>query len=151
MPLYIGDYKRDTAHLSVAEHGAYLLLIMHYWDRGPLPNDPSVLAKIVGVSRQQWVHMSPNILAYFELSIGKQLLRHNRIDKELAKAEIITAKRQLAGARGGFASRGKTNQERNYFKAFAKQTGDQSQSPSKILSLRNREASRDKGTTEEER
>jgi uncharacterized protein YdaU (DUF1376 family) len=37
MPLYVGDYIADTAHLSCAESGAYLHLIMHYWRAGSLP------------------------------------------------------------------------------------------------------------------
>ncbi len=36
---YIGDYQRDTAHLSIAEHGAYALMLQHYYaTEKPLPS-----------------------------------------------------------------------------------------------------------------
>lgn len=44
---YWGDYVADTAHLSLAEHGAYLLLMAHYYrTRKPLPADESTLHRV---------------------------------------------------------------------------------------------------------
>ncbi|MCS6828337.1 MAG: YdaU family protein [Caldilinea sp.] len=47
MPLYTGDYLRDTRHLTPQKHGIYLLFLMHCWDqKGPLPTDENELAGI---------------------------------------------------------------------------------------------------------
>jgi uncharacterized protein YdaU (DUF1376 family) len=151
MPLYIGDYKRDTAHLSTLEHGAYFLLIMHYWEKGPLPNDDIRLARIAGVSLKQWSSLREGVISFFVEANAKQLLRHKRIDDELVKAENISQKRALAGAKGGFANRGKTNPERNYLKAFAKQRDDQSQSHSNLTSIAEAARVARKRSFEEER
>ena len=35
-PLYPGDYARDTQQLSLLEHGAYRLLMDHYYSTGSL-------------------------------------------------------------------------------------------------------------------
>jgi uncharacterized protein YdaU (DUF1376 family) len=81
MPLYVADYLADTAHLSAAEHGAYLLLIMHYWTKGKLPADEDAIRRITRLSNHQWTK-SRDVLA----SLFLDGWRHKRIDEELAKS-----------------------------------------------------------------
>src|SRR5258706_4168215 len=100
MPLYIDDYLADTRHLTTLQHGAYLLLIMHYWARGSLPADDKQLALISSLTIQSWVrHAKPAIAPFFKNLDGRW--RHKRIDKELAKREELAIKRAVFGSRGG--------------------------------------------------
>lgn len=86
MPMFWGDYLRDTGHLSTTEHGAYLLFIGHYWSSGgPLPDDDAQLARIAKIgSVAKWRKMRPTIAALFK--VGDGVWRHKRIDEELAAA-----------------------------------------------------------------
>lgn len=91
MPLFVADYLADTAHLTPAQHGAYLLLIMNYWQRGgPLPNDDVRLARIVRMSKRDWAHNRNDILEFFHEQ--DNLLHHVRIDSELSRVEAKSLK-----------------------------------------------------------
>jgi hypothetical protein len=47
MALYVGDYQRDTKHLSCCEHGIYLQLLMHCWStKSPLPVEDRLICTI---------------------------------------------------------------------------------------------------------
>jgi uncharacterized protein YdaU (DUF1376 family) len=91
MPFYIADYRKDTAHLSTVQHGAYLLLIMHYWATGGLPNDDEQLSRIACLSVSKWKRIRPIIESFFD-----QGWQHKRINQELAKAADISNKRKIA-------------------------------------------------------
>jgi uncharacterized protein YdaU (DUF1376 family) len=94
MPLYVGDYLADTMHLTNGEHGAYLLLIMHYWRHGPLPDDDRALAAIARADAREWARIKASIRGFFLPQDGT--LRHKRIDAELSKAKAVSSKRALA-------------------------------------------------------
>jgi uncharacterized protein YdaU (DUF1376 family) len=96
MPLYIADYMADAAHLSTLEHGAYLLLIMTYWQRGrALPNSDERLANVARMSNEQWLAIKSVIKDFFT-DDGDNWI-HKRIDAELAHFRDKSAKASKAG------------------------------------------------------
>lgn len=100
MPLYWGDYLRDTMHLRTEGHGAYLLLIGAYWTSGmPLPDDDEHLAAVSRLDTKAWKRLRPTLERFFDVSDG--VWRHGRIDKELEKANAISEARRAAGRQGG--------------------------------------------------
>ena len=94
MPLYVDRYLADTAYLPTIAHGAYLLLIMNYWQRGkPLPASDRKLASIARLTDVEWASIRDDIAAYFIEEDGEW--RHTKIDTELRRAaqKIEAAKR----------------------------------------------------------
>ena len=96
MPLYISDYLADAAHLSTIEHGAYLLLIMTYWQRGePLPNDDKRLARIARMTPDEWADARDTVAEFF---IEKDTVwTHKRIDAELKHVAERSKRAKNAG------------------------------------------------------
>lgn len=81
MPLYVADYLADTLRLTTLEHGAYLLLIMDYWRNGCLPDDDRKLARIAGLTADEWTDIRENLADLFLPG-----WKHKRVDAELQKA-----------------------------------------------------------------
>jgi len=98
MPLYIADYLADTAHLSAAEHGAYLLLIMHYFRNGELPKDDKKLQRISRMTAREWEASRETIAAFFDAD-----WKHKRIENEIDKSLRKSHARATSGSRGGHA------------------------------------------------
>lgn len=96
MKMYWGDYFADTRHLSTVEHGAYLLMIAHYWRTGvPLPDDDLQLQRITGLRGNIWKEKKPILARFFRIADG--LWHHKRIDAELKKSTENYEKKVLAG------------------------------------------------------
>lgn len=98
MPLYIGDYLKDTQDLSRAEHGTYLLVMMAYWSDGEsLPDHKfrSICGKEFG-----------RVSHFFSLESGRW--HHKRIDEELEKARNRMAASKLKSRLGVLARRRKS-------------------------------------------
>jgi uncharacterized protein YdaU (DUF1376 family) len=99
MPLYIGDYLRDTSRLTTVGHGAYLLLLMDYWVNGsPLPDDDDQLAAVARMPLKEWKRLRPTVQQFFSVADG--IWRHKRVDAELLRKSVISATRSAAGKDG---------------------------------------------------
>ena len=110
MPLYVADYIADTRHLTGAEHGAYLHLMMHYWANGGLPVEDFRLQAIACMDAEQWQRSRPTIASFFD-----ENWKHKRIDEELEKALSISKSRKRAGKLG------RKQRSKNQANAIAKQ------------------------------
>ena len=102
LPLYVGDYMRDTRGLTAEQHGAYLLLLMCMWSSGgSLPADDKKLARFASCTPSRWSKIKADILAYFE--VGEETITHRRLTAELEKAQEKSIKRSVSGTKGGHA------------------------------------------------
>ncbi len=110
MPLYVADYLADTAHLTAAQSGAYLHLIMAYWRAGgPLRLDDGALARTARMTPTEWSEAAGVVLAFFRQEDGA--LHHGRIEHELAEAAAMyeARRKRTEAATAARAARNVTN------------------------------------------
>ena len=106
--MYWSNYFGDTRHLTRGQHGAYLLLIGHYWMTGSLPDDDNQLATITGSTPEEWRVDKPILQAFFFDG-----WRHKRIEAELRRYDEKTGKLRAAGKKGREVSA--FNREKNRY------------------------------------
>ncbi len=72
MRFFIGDYHKDTQHLSQTENCAYFLLLMHYAaTERPLPDNDKVLSRISKCSSlRAWLKIKDVIAEFFTIENG---------------------------------------------------------------------------------
>ncbi|MEI6475212.1 MAG: DUF1376 domain-containing protein [Planctomycetota bacterium] len=97
---HLGDYARNTRHLSMVEHGAYRLLIdLYYVREAPLPLEEPALFRLVCARTDDEKLAVTTILDEFFVRT-EDGWRHTRCDEEIAKGlEKQTKARASASAR----------------------------------------------------
>lgn len=95
-PMHIEAYNRDTAHLSMLEHGAYLLLLNHYYlTASPIPANELQLHRVCrAFANEEQSALHSVLQQFFQLTDAGWI--HNRAEKELAKSRDISDKRRQA-------------------------------------------------------
>lgn len=95
MAFYVRDYLANTPLLSLEEHGAYLLLMCHYWEHGHLPASAGLLHKVCRCTTDAERGSCDTVVSQY-FTLDGDVLRHERIDEELEKVVQISEKRVKA-------------------------------------------------------
>ena len=99
---YMGDYARKTAHLSLAQRGAYDALLDHYYStRRPLPGDLELLLRICRARGQTETESVSQVVSEFFVLNGDGTRHNKRADEEIAKWELQAAVNKQIGKLGG--------------------------------------------------
>ncbi len=114
MPLFVGDYTTATQHLSLAEDGAYLRLLMHCWTtEKPIPLDLDRVYRITKAFSNSEKEAVRSVLEQFfeKTSDG---FRNNRLEKIMIEQESRIDRLTENGKKGGRPKiKPKENQEDN--------------------------------------
>lgn len=107
LPLFTGDYLRDTRGLSPLRHGVYLLALVYCWDsKGPMPLDEQECAGICNCRSGDEVEALRFVLGRFFVRMDDGHY-NKRIAEEVAKSERLSATLSEAGLKGVEAKRAK--------------------------------------------
>jgi uncharacterized protein YdaU (DUF1376 family) len=92
---YPGDYLSKTRALTMAQHGAYTLLLWEYYINGPIPAIAQQVMNIcLANAEQDKIDVGLVLSKFFTLKDG--YYRHNRADEEINKRQDISNKRVVA-------------------------------------------------------
>jgi len=97
MPVYIGDYLRDTQELTGLEHGAYFLLLMHYWQKkGHIGSNIERLSRVA----KSDIETTRFILESYFILNGNGY-KNKRADEEMSTADHRRSIATINGNKGG--------------------------------------------------
>lgn len=103
---HLGDYAKDTAHLTMLEHGAYCLLLDRYYatEQGIPADQAHRVAR--ARSREEKAAVDAVLQEFFTLDDG--VWRNGRADEEIAKASVKINAAKNNGKKGGRPRKGQT-------------------------------------------
>ena len=102
---HIGDYLKDTAHLSLLEHGVYARLLDVYYTREQ-PFAPGEACRLVGARTKEERAAVESVLAEFFID-GRQA----RCDREIERYQARIEHNQRVGKLGGRPKKTQTQTE----------------------------------------
>ena len=97
-PFHIGDYSKDTAHLSIMEDGAYRRLIdLYYTSERQLPKNRDAIYRLVRARSREEKLVVDTLLGEFftETETG---WRHERCEQEIARSKEKSEKAAMSAS-----------------------------------------------------
>lgn len=92
---YMGDFIRDTGHLTLTERGAYDALLDHYYaTMAPLPNDLAVLVRIARAQTKAEVEAVRTVVEQYFPPNGDGFRHNKRADEEIVKSLALSEKQR---------------------------------------------------------
>lgn len=104
MPLYTGDFLRDTQGMSTEEVGALVLLYVQFWTKGTLDDNDDTLSRTVRLSLDRWKAVKSVLMEPFRLQDGRW--KHDALEAEHLKWTEYRRNRSEAGRKGAAARYG---------------------------------------------
>lgn len=100
MPLYTDALLGDTLHLSAAEFGVYILLLVAMWrSGGSLPDDDVVLRRIARTTANNWPRIRAAVSPLLHIEGGR--ISQKRLAAEFEKTAQRHARNVEKGRKGG--------------------------------------------------
>lgn len=98
---HIGDYRRETQHLTLLEHGVYMTLMSTYYtSEQPLPKDERQLLRLAGARTDEEKQAVLDIVNEFFIPTETHWV-HSRIDFELSEYHSKAGVNRENGKKGG--------------------------------------------------
>lgn len=124
---YPAKYMADTPHFTTEQHGAYLLLLINYWQRGKaLDNSNERLSHVVKLPPDKWLLVKDSLAEYFE--VDGDSWTHGRMEFDL---QMVQAKSIMASYAGRLGGKATAKQTLNDVEADAKRSLDDVQAINK--------------------
>lgn len=97
----IADYRKDTTHLSMLEHGAYRqLLDWHYLEQAPIPLETEVVFRRLSARTEEERSAIEIVLKELFTRTDKGYIQH-RVMREIEQYEAKAERARQAGKLGG--------------------------------------------------
>jgi uncharacterized protein YdaU (DUF1376 family) len=138
LPLFTDAFLGDTLHLTAAQIGAYMMMLMAAW-RAPdctLPNDDTFLARVCRMDKRTWQANKGVILAFWHVTDDAKLFQ-----KRLKDERIYVEDKRNKNVAAGNASALKRKKRHSTGVATCEQPKTNQPTPTPILSKEDKSSS----------